>query len=851
MLLVRANLRHLRSSPWQAGMALLGMTLGVAVVVAIDLSLASAEHAFVLANRLVVGTATHRVTGGPKGLAEDIYVRLRKTFRDLDPRPMIIAPVSLPSAKGYRLQLIGIDPLAGAALVDQLRDSEPGSQTMSYEALLQRADAVLIATSTAAYLGLAVGDRLAIDTGGQIRQVRVMGFLNSAGEVPEGALADLMVTDIASAQELLGTVGYLTHVDLTIDQTLASVAKKAAVVAHLPPGVSLSPASRSAETARELTAAFEFNLRMLSALALLVGMFLIYNSVTFSVVSRRSMFARLRALGVTARQIMSLVLFEAALLGMVAVMLGALLGYTIAWELLGLVGGTIDALYFPLQVETVEVSAEVLLKATVFGICACLLAAWLPAREATRVSARDALTRSGLEMRTRRALPRSAGAGVALLGLAGLLLLLPVMPLEMGFLALFCVMVGFVLLTPAVIVSLARLAVPLSVHLAGPLATVCLRGVVANLNRVSVAVCALMVALGASIGMAIMVDSFRRDVSAWLEQTLAADIYVSLPGQGAHRSMSQGFVRRIASLPEVNGISTARRVQVETLRGQATLLAIEARRGNGSKPPAGLQFTDGPAPEAWANYRLPVGLFISEPLAARWTLRRDSRLVMETDQGRIEFRVAGVYRDYASQRGVLRMSRENYDRYFDDPGFTSVGIYLQAGTDTTAIANQLRATASTVEPVIVRSTGELRERSLAIFDRTFLITRVLHSIILLVAFVGVMGAIIALQLASGRDHAILRIQGLTKSQLRSLLYCQGGLIGLFAAILAIPLGIVLGWLLVAVINRRAFGWTIDFFLDPQVLVQALLVAIVAALAASVYPAWGKRRGSLADALRYP
>ena len=845
MLLVRANLRHLLGSPWQTGMALLGVTLGVAVVIAIDLSLGTAQQAFQLANRLVVGSATHQVVGGPRGLPESVYVGLRKGFRDLQPRPMITARVHSPAPQEFQFQLIGVDPLAGAVFDDQVQSVAAGMQAAAFTTLLQRSGAVFIARDTAAHLGIAIGDTLIVDTGGRIHQVLVAGLLTGAGRIPDAAIADLMVTDIASAQELLDTIGFLSRVDLAIAPSAAGRARLAAVTAVLPAGTSLLPASRQAETAREMTASFEFNLTMLSALALLVGMFLIYNCVTFSVVRRRTMFARLRALGVTGRQILRLVLIEAALLGVVAAVLGLLVGYWLSQELLQLIGGTINDLYFPLQVDAVHVSETVLLKAAVFGIGACLLAAWIPAREAMAVVPGTGLSRSTLEWHTRRNLSRNVGGAVVFLLSSGFILWLPVPRLELGFLALFCVVVGFVLLTPAAIVGLVHLTTPLGTRLAGLLAPACLRGILANLNRVSVAVCALMVALSATIGMAIMVDSFRRDVTAWLEQSLAADIYVSVSGHGTHRKLSLDLAQRIAGLHEVAGISTGRRIDVQTPRGQASLVAIQPVSARQRR----LQFTDGSADEAWEAYQGEGGVFVSEPLASRWALRRGAALMVTTDRGQVEFRVAGIYRDYASDRGELRINRVQYNRYFDDPGFTTLGVYLRGDAAPPEVANRLRALIPANQQVTVRSTRELRERSLAIFDRTFLVTRVLRGIIILVAFVGVMGAIMALQLEDRRNHAVLRAQGVTQGQLRVMLYSQGGLIGLFAALLAMPLGVLIGAILVTEINRRAFGWSLDFSLAPEVLIQALVIAVLAAVTASIYPARRSLRYSLADALR--
>lgn len=855
-LLGRASLRALSRHPWQIVLALLGVALGVAVVVAIDLANQSARRSFALSTSSVVGRATHQIVGGPNGLPEAVYADLRVAGGVRAIAPVVESHVTAADAPGRVFHLLGVDPFAEAPFRPYVTRLGAGAQA-DVAAFLATPATGLIAAATARQLGLDRGDTLRVRAGTRLHDVTLVGLLEpdaTRGSASPRALDHLLVTDIATAQELLGFAGRLSRIDVRVPDGPAGIQVLAAIGERLPAGAEVLRASRRSHALEQMTRAFHLNLTALSLLALIVGVFLIYNTLTFSVVQRRQLIGLLRVQGATRGQVFALILCEAAALGTVGTLLGIGLGVMLGHGLVHLVTRTISDLYYVLAVRDLAVTPGVLAKGVLLGVGASLFAALPPAREATATPPRVTLARSTLEQRARRGAPRAAAYGVLALavGLGGLWLsglhLLPT------FGSLFGVLLGCVLLTPLATVGGMRLVQPglsawggLPVRLGG-------LGVVTALSRTAVAVAALMVAVSVTVGVGIMVQSFRQTVVRWLEASLHADVYVAPASPLVWRSdavLASELIERVAALPGVERMNTYRGARVESRTGLTQVIAIDL----GARGKASFQFIAGRPASIWPDFDDPAGrggrpaVIVSEPYAYRHDLTEGDTLRLRTDRGEQAFRVAGVFVDYGSDQGIVMLSRRVYDAWWDDPRVSSLSLHAAAKTDVDRLVVTLRRHAGTESGIVVRSNRGLRAASLEIFDRTFTITTVLHLLTGIVAFVGVLSALMALQLERAHEFGVLRATGFTPAQVWGMVTAQTGLMGLVAGVLALPVGIGLALILVLVINRRSFGWTLQIEVAPEVMVQAVVMAVVAALLAGIYPALRLARTPPAQALR--
>jgi putative ABC transport system permease protein len=842
--LARLAARQFRSHPWQFGLAVLGIALGVAVTVSIDLANGSALRAFGLATEAVSGRATHQVLGGPSGLPDDLYRRLRLEVGVRHAAPVVEGDVAVAGHGGRTFHVLGIDPFVDAEFRPYLggddRGKARGADLLSRAAdLVGRRGTALIAASTARELGLAIGRELAIDVAGNRWTLTIVGELQPADPASARALADLLVTDIATAQELFGAVGHLTRVDLIVeDETLV-----ARVAGALPAGADLVRAGAQAGATKRMILAFQWNLAALSLLALVVGMFLIYQTMTFSVVQRRPLIGLLRALGVTRGEVFALVMSEAVVIGVVGTVAGLALGFGMAQGLLRLVTRTINDFYFVVSVRDVVLDPLTLAKSGLLGIGATALAALAPALEATTAPPRIVMSRASLETRARRGTRRAGWLGVAVM-VAGAAVLAVPGGIVVGFVGLFMVMVGCALVTPAAALMLLRPLHGMAGAAFGLLGRLATRGIVAALSRTSVAMAALTIAVAAAIGVGVMIASFREAVTSWLEGTLRADVYVSAPslvGSRPDATLDPVLAARLAATPGVARASTSRGVLVQAPGGPVQVVALEVDPARAPR----WRFREGNADAVWSG----DAVMVSEPYANRHGTRTGVNVRLRTDRGEQEFRVAGVFYDYGSSSGVVVMSRRTYDRAWNDPRISSLALEAAPGVDIDALAAAVRERAAGGPRLVIRSNRALREASLEIFDRTFAITGVLRTLSLVVAFVGMLAALMALQLERTREIGVLRALGLTPRQVWGLVTAQTAMIGLLAGALAVPSGLLLAAVLVFVINRRSFGWTMSIDPAPSILLQGIALSLLAALLAGLYPAWRMSRTSPAETLR--
>ena len=848
MILLRASARHLARHPWQAALSVLGIALGVAVVVSIDLASESARRAFALAAKGVTGRATHQIVGGSGGFDERLVPRLTRELGVHPVAPVVEGWVGLKAAPGRTLQLLGVDPFSEAPFRPYLaRGSGRGGRALA--ALVTEPGTVVLSRETAGDLGVRAGDTVVLRVSGRERPVRVLALIEPENARSAQALRNLVVADLTTAQEVLDHAGRLSRVDLALPGGSEGDAILARLRATLPPGVEIVAAPARSEFVGELTRAFDVNLTALSLLALMVGLFLAYNTMTFSVVQRRATIGMLRALGVTRAEIVGVVLAEALLLALVATVLGLGAGIALAGGLVRLVTRTINDLYFVVVVRDLAVSATALAKGAALGIGATLVAALLPAAEASTAPPGAAVQRVALEARARRAAPRLALAGLLVLLTGASVLAIAGRSLAWSYAGLFTMILSAALLMPLAMIGAARAAGPPLGGLLGLTGRMAARGVVARLSRTGVAVAALMVAVSATVGVGVMIRSFRATVERWLETSLAADVYVSAPtlrsGRGGESTLSPGVVERLRETPGVVSLGTYRGARVLSEFGPTQLVALGIGPGSYGQ----FRFLSGEPGAVWPAFQERGAVIVSESYAYRHGLAVGRSLRLRTDRGERVFPVAGVFVDYGSDQGVVMVSRRTYDAYWDDRGVSSLGFVVAPGADVSVMIEILRARAGAEQDLLIRSNRALREASLEIFDRTFAITAVLRILATAIAVIGVLSALMALQLERSRELGVLRAQGLTPREVWRLTLAETGLLGAIAGALAVPVGIGLALVLIRVINRRAFGWSIEAVIPMNVLLQAVGLAVAAALAAGVYPAWRMSRTPPAPALR--
>jgi putative ABC transport system permease protein len=843
--------RYISRRLLQSVLFVIGVALGVAVVIAIDIANGSASRAFSLSTETVTGRATHQIIGGAGGLPTDMYERIRLDLGIRDSAPIVEEYVTGVDVGDQPLLLLGVDPFAEPPFRSYLTTvNVEGDEQTAFEALntfIAEPNTVLISQTLAARYGVAPGDSITLRPKGRDTLVRVVGVIAADDESSAQALDTLVLTDIATAQELVGQPGSISRIDLILPEGY----DLAPIRALLPPGATITTPTDQNSAIQQMTAAFELNLQALSLLALVVGLFLIYNTVTFSVVQRRPVIGVLRALGATKRQIFSLILGEALLLGLIGVALGLGLGIIFGRAAVALVAQTISDLYFSVDVQRVTVEPLTLLKGAVIGIFASLGAAIVPSIDATRTPPVGTLRRSDTEGRALKLLPFLTLAAVIFCLIGIVLLALPTLNIVVAFMGLFAIVLGGALFTPAILVLFMTLAPQVTERVFGVLGRMAPRAVSRSLSRTSVAVAALTIAVSVIVGVSIMITSFRSTVSDWLDTTLGADIYISPPSVTATRITADVDPAITADIAAVPGV-------VRVISGRQTTAVAPAYP---DLPPVNLAIADGEVTQrrtfAWINVpredywqRLDEGaVMVSEPFATRRGITQENNeLTLLTDRGERTFEIIGVFYDYAVDQGTVFMSDLTYRELYDDPFISNIAAFVAPDADATIVLENIRSVLAGTD-LRAQSNSSLRASVFEVFERAFSITIALRLLATIVAFIGILSALLALQLEQTRQYGTMRAVGLTPRQLWNYTLIQTGLMGTTAGVLALPIGLALAFVLIYVINVRSFGWSMQLTLTPDEFLTALGVAIVASLLAGVYPAYRLTQLVTARALR--
>jgi putative ABC transport system permease protein len=844
-ILKRASRNYLWLHPWQLALAILGIALGVAVVIAIDLAMESSLQSFSQAGKAFSGTANHRIIASDGGLDEKLYTRLRVGLGVTNLSPLVTGYVKLRNPDEESFTLIGVDPFIEKSLHSGWQNERKAYTQQDFlTRLMTEPNTVLLSEKTAQGLNLQINDPLTIATDHGTQQLKIIGLLPANDAVSEQLLAKLIITDIATAQEVLGLAGRISSIEVSIEkkapETLAAIQKA------LPGNALLVSIGGQAESIREMTQAFSINLKALGLLSLLVGMFLIYNTMTFLVMQRRHLIGSLRLLGVTRRQVFRLVIGEAFLLAIIGASMGIALGIALGQGLLVLISGTINAIYFRIDTASLMITPFQLGKAVLLGLGATLVAVLPPAFEATRLSPVKVLARSQLETGIRRLIKTVGLISFALI-LGGLAMaLFSGKSINLGLASIFLILFGFGLLTPVVTVLLMKGIEGLFGRFLGILGRLPVRMVSSEISRTGIAIAALMIAVSATIGMDLMIGSFRQTVAQWLHSSLPADLYVSLPGDKmtANKILADHRLKeKIANLDGVEMLSSALHTKLITDNRLTKTSVFELN----SKSKQGFIFKDKVADDFWYRFENQPTLIVTEPYAYHHAVKLGQKILLRTDAGNQPFEVIGIYAEYSGDQGHLAMSRQNYERYWPDLGYSGIGVYARDGADLKRLENQVSQLLSAQQSV--KSDQEIYKASMELFEQTFTITETLRWLSAAIAFVGVFSALMALQFERTRLLGILRAIGISSRQLTVLIISETGLMGLVAGLLAIPVGFIVAYVLIFVVYQRSFGWTMAFYFDSGILYQGLALAFVAALLAGVFPAIKMAQTKPAEALR--
>jgi putative ABC transport system permease protein len=809
--------------PWTAhpllpAINILSIAIGVTVFLAIQMANRGALSSFQNAVGLVAGRAHLEIRGD---LPEDLFPAVQNTEGIVSATPLVEGIATRPDKPGDYFRILGIDPFTGADMRVFELSSLDGAD-LDLEKWLREPEALAVSPERE------VPESLRVLAGGRALTLRP-AFRLQTGDAVVSSDPRLAAMDIGWAQQTLGLQGRLTSIQILVENPLDTTAIIERLRLISPPDAAIgAPARRGGETELML-AAFQLNLTALSLVSMVVGVYLIYNSLSASVVRRRQEIGILRANGATRVEVMALFLGEGFACGFFGTLLGIVLAGPLAVVLSAPVGQTVSSLYTLVTIDRLALTPGQVLTAFACGIGASLLASWRPAAEAASCDP-AAILRQGSQREEFSTAPRRwTPWGVACLLLSAGLSWLAVNGAGrlLGFAAVATLIAGFSLLVPVTVGLFTRLTT-------GPgwMIRLASQHLSRSLHRNTVTIAALAVAAAMTVSVSVMIHSFRASVERWLGNTLSADLFIAPAANdiiGLQSFLPAQSVDWFRNDSRVEAVGTFREIAVPWGDRSANLAVIDGKaRGD-------LEFLEG-GPDASSEFFQPRTVAVSESFANRYGTKPGDTLEFLSPSGPASFRVAGIIRDFTRDSGLVMVDRANFEEFWNDERLHSLSIILKNPSEANALAQDFREQLGRDGEYSIFTNSDLRRRVLEIFDQTFAVTSVLRAIAVVVAVAGVLLSLITLVLEREREIGVLRSQGASRGQIRGLILSEAAMVGLLASVVGLLCGASMAMILTWVVNKAFFGWTIELRYPMDVLATTPLWIIPAAILAAWIPA---------------
>ena len=829
-------LRPVLRDPFRMIITILGVAIGVAVFLSIQLANRQTLRSFEESVDLVLGRADAIVHA--EGMAfDEKYFQELSHVRKLVKFYPVIEGYGVELKTGQVVEILGTDLLQDSGIRDfSIKTLEKDLKGLL--PLIMDPKGIVLPEKFIPGTNFKPGDKINFLINGIEKTFNVNAILENKG-LARALNGNFALMDIAAAQWAFGRIGKLDRIDIEFKrkENFASMREKLSEV--LPDFLRVDRPERKNRQVEKMLRAFQYNLTALSFVALIVALYLIYNMVALSVVRRRAEIGTLRAIGATPLLVASIFFVEAGIIGAAGSVIGIWLGKYLAQFSLDAVSVTVNNLYTPSYVTEVDFNWLQSWPYLLLGVGLSLVSALIPAIDASRTSPTTVMRRGSYDLKIFRGDRRLTLLAITSFAMAGIFSLLP--PIGgfpyFGFLAVFFVIMGVSFLSPSALLAGRDLLRGICKKYFGGEGFLACMNLSQNIGRNSLAISSLAIAFMMIISMSIMVHSFRQTVIVWIGQTLKADLFVRVAGG---RDIDYQYTLpgdRVEGIRKISGVAAVDLFRAQDISyndkpavlGSGDFEAL-SRYGN-------LVIKSGPtAQELFAQMVGQDRAIISESFALKHEVGVGDSLFMETPNGSAKLQVVAVYYDYSRERGYIIIDRSIFIKYYGDTDVNSFVIYLSNKNEIENVRQELLKTLGADYNLVIRSNPELKKNVLEIFDKTFAITYSLEIIAGGVALLGLFNTLIALILERKREIGIIRFIGGFQDQVKRMVLIESGILGLIGSIMGVAAGGIVSYILIFVINKQSFGWTIQIHFPYIFVLFSLILFWVVSLIASLYPA---------------
>ncbi len=832
-LFITLVIRPLYKDPFRTGVAILGVAIGVSVFLSVQLANRQTLISFKESVDLVLGRADAIIHADGMPFDETVFKSLSSLRKSIKPYPVIEAK-AVETKSGEVVEILGTDLLQDSGIRDfSLKTTQKNLRGLV--PLILDQTGIILPEKFIPNTSFNPGDQISFAINGKKTFLNVTAVLENKG-IAKALNGNFALMDIAAAQNVFEKIGKLDRIDVEFlgDQGFEFYRDKISTI--LPNYLRVDRPERKNQQVEKMLRAFQYNLSALSFVALLVALYLIYNIVALSVVRRRVEIGTLRALGASPISIAGIFFLEAGIFGAIGSVLGIILGYYLAEFSLNAVSMTINALYVSNNAGDSEFIFTEAVPYFFLGVGLSFFSALLPAIEAANASPTQVMRRGSYDLKIYRGNKRLNYAAIFILTCALFFAFLP--PIDQfpffGFFSVFLLILGCSLFSPSLLLfARDKLRAPFLRYFKGEGLLACLN-LAQNVGRNSIAVSSLAIAFMMIISMSIMVHSFRQTVVVWIGQTLKADLFIR-PASGNNIDYQHTF-------------SAEKADKLKSLQGVAAIDLFRAINHSYNNLPIIIASGDFSIVSQFGSLVIKSGIkskdlgskmvkqnkaIVSEAFSLKHEVEVGDRLTLNAPKGPLNLEIVAVYYDYSQERGYIVIDRTTYLNYYQDFLVNSIVVYLKSKNDLTEVRKEIVKKIGQDQNIIVRTNGELKKEVLRIFDNTFAITYSLEIVAILVAVMGLFNTLLSLVLERQREIGILKFIGAFKHQVKKIVLIEAGILGLIGSAMGLVAGIVVSYLLIYVINKQSFGWTIQVHFP----ISFILVMIISFWSASVIAGW--------------
>jgi putative ABC transport system permease protein len=809
---------------------------------------ASVQGAFSDTVEQIAGATQLQVTSGEFGFDESVLERVQAVPQVGVAVPIIEATVDTSLPEEGTLLILGVDMTGDSSLRDYSLESADDAIIDDPLVFLAQPDSLMVSREFAARNGYEVNSKIPLYTAAGEKSFTIRGIMRSSG-MNKAFGGSLAIMDIYAAQLVFGRGRRFDRVDIRARDGVSVDECRKAIQAELGPGFEVEPPSSRTEHFAALMQSYTTATQVSSLFALVVGMFIIYNSFAIAVTHRRSEIGILRALGATQKQVRRVFLLESALAGLVGSVLGAGFGIGGAQVLAKGMGEITQAMVgVPQKTSEVVLNPWLLVVAVLIGIATSIVAAWIPARNASGVDPVQALQKGKYQVLSAGENRRRRVAAAILATMSVITLLFA--SWKPAFYTGYLLMIGAgLLLAPALTLVLARVIRPLLRRILPVEGTLAADSLIQAPRRTSATVAGLMLSLAMAMGFGGVTYSMRAAIDDWLTTALNPDFFMAATANLVARTTT--FPAEIGpvieAVPGVRSVQLVRNARVMYRKIPVMVVSVESEK---LKATVRRKPLEGNEEDMYRLTQAGEGTIISDAFQSNHKLKLGDVIELPTPNGILALPIVGIIRDYSDMQGALFIDRGLYIKNWKDTTVNVARIYVNEGEEPNDVKQRIQKALEGRQHLVILSNAEIRDYVFSLVERWFSMSYLQIVVAVLVAVLGIINTLTVSITDRRRELGVLQAVGGLRMQVRRTIWLEALSIGAIGVTLGIALGLLNIYYTLGMVRRDLGGLDLDYMFPTSMAIGLVPVILVAAFIAALGPAEAAVRGSLVEALEY-